>query len=223
MKFEDLKLSYGYSLQLQTANSAGQPERYSSRLIGCLPGRSILVSVPKSGGRLARFRSGQKLVVRFMIENGVGVFVALVEIQTTEPYPILHISYPESVNFKGIRNATRVAVDLLAQVTNKSKADAGALGRVTDISISGLRIGLDQAGFDIGDELEVTIPLDVNGLKRMASLAGVVRSQVNPAEPEDGGEFSYGIEFTELSEEHQLLIYAYVCGQIVQQDSSGNL
>src|SRR5690606_30080224 len=120
MRFEELKLAYGYPLQLQTNSLSGQPERFSCRLIGCLPGRSILLSVPKQSGRLVKFRTGQKIVVRMMVDNGIGIFAGIVEIQTQDPYPILHLSYPESVTFKGIRNATRVAVREKVTITNTS-------------------------------------------------------------------------------------------------------
>ena len=120
MKFEELKLTYGYPLQLQTATLAGQAERFSCRLIGCLPGRSILLSVPKQAGKLIKFRVGQKIVVRLMIDNGIGVFAGIVESQTQDPYPILHLSYPDAVTFKGIRGATRVAVREKIEITNLS-------------------------------------------------------------------------------------------------------
>lgn len=220
MKFEELKLAYGYPLQLQTNNLAGQPERFSCRLIGCLPGRSLLLSVPKQGGKLVKFRAGQKIVVRLMIDNGIGIFAGVVESLTLDPYPILHLSYPESVTFKGIRSATRVVVNEKVIVTNTSLEFPIAIeGVISDISISGARVELSDEIAEIGDVLELKAQVDIRELKRELILTGVVRSRVEPTDHQlDGILVSYGLEFNLQGEEQRLLMYAYVFNQMALQE-----
>lgn len=224
MKFEELKLAYGYPLQLQTTPSAGQPERFSCRLIGCLPGRSILLSVPKQGGRLVKFRPGQKIVVRLMVDNGIGIFASIVEIQTQEPYPLLHLSYPESVTFKGIRNATRVAVHEKIDVTNTSRElKPTAIGFISDISISGARIELVSDIAEIGNMLELRAQVDIRGIGQELILIGLIRSRVDPADNRDDGALvSYGVEFIKQSDAQHLVIYAYVFNQMALQEHSSS-
>jgi hypothetical protein len=220
MKFEDLKLNYGYSLQLQTINLAGQTERFSCRLIGCLPGRSILLSVPKVDGKLVRFRTNQKIVVRLMIDNGIGVFACLVEEQTSTPYPILHLGYPEQVTFKGIRSATRVAVaqEMIAFNHSANSTDPRT-GAIVDISISGARIELVDTFADIGDKLELRAQVSIRDIPRELILIGVVKSKGELGEGANGDELqNFGIEFTKQSDEQQLLIYTYVFNQMSLQD-----
>ncbi|MDR7091746.1 MULTISPECIES: flagellar brake protein [Cellvibrio] len=222
MKFEELKLTYGYPLQLQTATLAGQPERFSCRLIGCLPGRSILLSVPKQAGKLIKFRAGQKIVVRLMIDNGIGIFAGIVESQTQDPYPILHLSYPETVTFKGIRGATRVAVREKIEVTNISvESKIKASGFISDMSISGTRIELSDDIAEIGDILELRAQVDIRDVKRDLILTGVIRSRVDPTDNlGEGVLVSYGLEFTSQTDEHRLVMYAYVFNQIALQENS---
>ncbi|MEN0035415.1 MAG: flagellar brake protein [Cellvibrio sp.] len=222
MRFEELKLTYGYPLQLQTTNLAGQPERSSCRLIGCLPGRSILLSVPKQAGKLIKFRVGQKIVVRLMIDNGIGIFAGIVESQTLEPYPILHLSYPEAVTFKGIRGATRVAVREKIEVTNMSvEGRIKTMGFLSDMSISGARIELDEDIAQIGNTLELRAQVDIRDVRKELVLSGVIRSCVDPADnPGDGVMISYGIEFTNQSDEQRLVLYAYVFNQMALQEHS---
>ncbi|MGV8836023.1 flagellar brake protein [Cellvibrio sp.] len=222
MKFEELKLTYGYPLQLQTATLAGQPERFSCRLIGCLPGRSILLSVPKQAGKLIKFRAGQKIVVRLMIDNGIGIFAGIVESQTQDPYPILHLSYPETVTFKGIRGATRVAVREKIEVTNVSvESKIKASGFISDMSISGTRIELSEDIAEIGDTLELRAQVDIRDVKRDLILTGVIRSRVDPTDNlGEGVLVSYGLEFTSQTDEHRLVMYAYVFNQIALQENS---
>lgn len=222
MKFEELKLTYGYPLQLQTATLAGQPERFSCRLIGCLPERSILLSVPKQSGRLIRFRVGQKIIVRFMVDNGIGIFAAIVESQTQEPYPILHLSYPETVTFKGIRGATRVAVREKIEAINISQeGKSKTAGFISDMSISGSRVELNDDIADIGDTLELRTKVNIRDVERDMLLTCVVRSRVEPSD-NVGDEvlINYGVEFINQSEEQRLVMYAYVFNQIVLQDNS---
>lgn len=220
MKFEDIKLAFGYPLQLQTTSLSGQPERYSCRLIGCLPGRSLLFSVPKVSGKLVRFRVGQKIVVRFMIDNGIGIFAGTVEAQTLEPYPILHLSFPESITFKGIRSATRVAVHERVEIKTLDHPESLPLfGFMCDISINGCRIEIDEEVAELGSALELQMEVDILGLKHNFSVKGIIRSRVEPTDNlEEGVLVSYGIEFTELEEQERLVMYAYVFSHMAQQD-----
>lgn len=222
MKFEELKLTYGYPLQLQTATLGGQPERFSCRLIGCLPGRSLLFSVPKQAGKLVKFRAGQKIVVRLMIDNGIGIFAGIVESQTQDPYPILHLSYPESITFKGIRGATRIAVRERIEVTNMSEeTKRNVSGFISDMSISGTRIELGDDIAEIGDTLELRAQVDIREVKKELILTGVIRSRVDPTDNlSEGVLVSYGLEFIKQSDEQRLVMYAYVFNQMALQENS---
>lgn len=224
MKFEDLKLAYGYPLQLQTTSLSGQPERFSCRLIGCLPGRSLLLSVPKLAGKLVRFRAGQKIVVRLMIDNGIGIFAGVVETQTMDPYPILHLSFPESVTFKGIRSATRVAVQERVEILSAHGDNVQSTpGFISDISINGCRIELGADIAELGDSLTLKTEVDIRGVKRLLLLKGIVRSRVDATDNVDEGALvSYGIEFSDQSDDERLVMYAYVFSHMAQQDQTAD-
>lgn len=220
MKFEDLKLTYGYPLQLQT-NSSGQPERYSCRLVGCLPGRNIILTVPRAAGRYIRFRPGQKMVARLMVNNGVGIFTCVLENQTTDPYPMLFVSYPESVSFKGIRGATRVAVQAAVEITNHSAVEEPKVnGVIADISISGARLELADAVGDIGDRINISGVIDILGISRRLQVEAVIRSRVERStqEVDENLPAIFGVEFTEKDEDRRLLLYSYVFSQIAKDD-----
>jgi c-di-GMP-binding flagellar brake protein YcgR len=226
MKFEDMKLAYGYPLQVQTNASNGQPERFSCRLIGCLPERSILLSVPKVAGKLVRFHAGQKIVTRLMVDNGIGIFASVVESQTADPYPILHIAYPNDVSFKGIRGATRVAIDQVVSVTNLTNGDNEIkLGAIVDISISGARIEIGELIGDIGDQLQLKMQVNITGIVRVLAINAIIRSRVEAeAQPQNNkkiGMTTYGIQFIETDEDKLLLLYAYVYAQLGSEEIIG--
>lgn len=222
MKFEDLKLNYGYPLQLQIAGATpGQSDRYSCRLIGCLPERSILLSVPKVGGKLVHFKQRQKVIVRLMIDNGVGVFASQIDIQTSEPYPILHLLYPDNVTFKGIRGATRVGVEQTVLINNLAGTKSSAKGLIVDISVTGARIESPMAIGKIGDEVELVFSVLIQEVTRDLVIKAIIRSQVET--PDDtitsGVVASYGLEFTEKEEEKRLVLYAFVYSQMAIQEN----
>jgi hypothetical protein len=224
MKFEDMKLSYGYSMQLQVVGARGQPERFSCRLIGCLPEQTILVSVPKVSGKLVRFNPGQKVVTRLMVDNGIGIFASLIEAQTTDPYPILHIRYPDVVSFKGIRGATRVAIDQSVDIINLSRNNGvSEQGGIVDISITGARIELNSVMGNIGDTLQLKFEVNVAGLVRILEMEAVVRSCFSPQGQEPKNvtnkqQMTYGVQFIEPEGDRRLLLYAYVFAQIGSED-----
>jgi hypothetical protein len=224
MKFEDMKLSYGYALQLQIVGADGQSERFSCRLIGCIPERSILMSVPKAGGKPVRFKPGQKVVTRLMVDNGIGIFASVVEAQTLDPYPILHIAYPDMVSFKGIRGATRVAIDQSVNVVNTlDKYKKSLEGGIVDISITGARIELTSEIGDIGDRLQLSLVVNVAGLVRPLVMEAIIRSRFSPEVQGQKGtdKITYGLQFIEPDDDRRLLLYAYVYAQIGSEDMLG--
>lgn len=218
-----MKLIYGYPLQLQTSNTIGQPERFSCRLIGCLPGRSILLSVPKLAGKLVRFRPGQKVVARLMVDNGIGIFASIVETQTIDPYPILHISYPDNVSFKGIRGATRVAIDEPVQLINLTLiSDQTVSGNVVDVSVTGARIEAVATFGEIGHKMQVTMNVAVANIVRDLTLEGIIRSRGEVDIQNMNNTIAYGVEFLEPEEDKRLLLYAFVYAQIGSEEIIGN-
>ena len=94
MKFEDLKLGYGYPLQLQV-QVEGQVQRATSKLVGCVPGQGLLIAPPRGKARL---RSGQKIVVRIMVGNGICLFPALIQSVVTQPMPMMPMHFYNCVD-----------------------------------------------------------------------------------------------------------------------------
>lgn len=217
MTFDDLKLLPGYPLQIQVQTTTGTSERYPCRFLGALPGRALMLSVPRVNGRLLRLRPGQKIVARMMVANGVGVFTCAVESQATEPYPLLHVEYPEEVGFKGIRQATRVEVDLPVIVLNQSSLNATEMnGKLADVSISGARLELDEVLGEMGDKIQINARVEVAGMARDLTVEAVVRSRVERStqEREQKVPVVYGVEFTDTDEDRRLLLAAYVFSRI---------
>jgi len=217
MKFEEFKLQPGDPLQIQVSSSTGQSERWPCRFIGAVPKRSLLISVPRAQGRLVRLRPGQEVLVRMVVANGVGGFASRVDAQTTDPYPLIYLNYPEEINFKGVRGATRVRVEQPVMATNSSVlSEQQVRGKLADVSVTGARLEVDQVFGEIGDRILLQTQVDVAGLKRDLTIEAILRSRVKRSTQESKLALPvvYGIEFTDADEERRLLLYAYVFSQI---------
>lgn len=213
MKFEDFKLPYGYPMQLQAADS--ETARINARLLGCIPGRNIMLSQPRG----ARLRTGQKLIVRVMAANGICLFPATLESTVNLPVPMLCLSYPAAVQFKEIRGATRVDVDLGVEVANLSALEERKTqGKISDISLLGAKVELAEAIAEVGEELQLGMTVSIASLTRELSIKSLVRSRVERSTRENEEEFSavYGVEFAENEEDQLLGLYAYVYSSMAQ-------
>ncbi len=218
MKFEDLKVAYGYPLQLQTRSAGGQPQRFGCRLVGCLPGQAILVTQPRME-KGPRLRSGQKIVLRMMVANGIGLCACTVESASNTPFPVLYLSYPASVNFKQIRGATRVDVQLPVQAINTSSLnDLQFEGVIADISISGARIEMREPIGEMGDTLSLTASVLIGTLPRSLLAQAVIRSRIERSTREYAENMPavYGIEFSEDDADKLLVLHAYVYSEMAK-------
>jgi hypothetical protein len=174
--------------------------------------------VPKLAGKLVRFKQGQKVIVRLMIDNGVGVFASQIDMQTAEPYPILHLLYPDNITFKGIRSATRVGVEHSVLVNDIAHTRL-AEGVIVDISVTGARIESSVIG-KIGDEIELVSDVIIQEVRRELRIKAIIRSLVEASDDlVSTGVTSYGVEFTEAEEEKRLLLYAFVYSQMAIQEN----
>lgn len=216
MKFEEIKLPPGYPLQLQTSSSMGQAKKINCRYLGALPGKYVLISPPTN----TRLRSGQKLVVKAMVANGIAMFTATVESMIAAPETMLCLSYPSTVNMKEIRGATRVSVELMVAAENKTALEPKLIsGRITDISITGAKLELEEVIGGVGDEISIEAPIRIGDIERTLSVTAVIRARIDRSTKELDSQYPavYGIEFGRLDDDNYLLLHAYVNGEMAHE------
>jgi len=217
MKFDELKLTSGYQIQLQVSSDTNVPFKYNCRFVGSIPGKTVMVTSPRQSGKGPRLRPGLRLLVRLMIDNGICVFPATIEHMASAPFPILHLSMPASISFKEIRGATRVDVDQALSATNVTELDEpSAEGVFADISTSGARLELASAIGKVGDQLELLCDVNIGRLVRTLRVKAVIRSRIERSTKEIDHNLPavYGIEFVETDEDVLLVLYAYVYSEM---------
>lgn len=221
MNFDDLRLASGTVIQLQFIDDSR--ERYPSRLIGHLEGRSILVTHPVMDGHLLRIRNGQRVIARAMTSSAAMAFTSHVEVLCSTPYPYLHLTYPDTISTNRIRCSPRITVSMDVSITNFSEIPRSGekSARLLDISPTGARLEANADGVKVGDHISVEGLFRLSDIERTVSLPGVVRARVAGSASQTGSVQAsdhavYGVEFQSISEDVRLFLHAFVYQQMIE-------
>lgn len=222
MEHSELKVQVGESLQLQTRDGEDS-RRMHVKLVGYLPGTSLLVTTPRVADKVMIIREGQPFVVRMMLGNRIVGFAATVLRSCSRPFPYLHLSYPEEMQQITVRKAQRVRVKLFASLKNANpdfQFDKPRPATIVDISTSGvLMVSSEQLG-ELGDQVSVTCAVKIGGVEKLLSLSAMVRN-VHIERSEEHGEHSYyhGLELNLKEPQDIFALHGYVYEQIVKAQS----
>ena len=118
-----LQLKVGDVIQVQL--SAEQSDtRSMARVIGYVPGTSLLIGTPRSNGSILRVREGQPLTLRLLTGSTVYGFESSVLRVCNLPFPYLHVAYPKEFASAVVRKAQRASTNIIASVDNPDQAGA---------------------------------------------------------------------------------------------------
>lgn len=222
MQSDPLNLTLGTLLQVQATVPDDAP-RYSVRLIGALPGSSLVVTSPTVDGKVQIVREGQRFAVRALKGERVVGFVAQVLFASMRPYPHLHLEYPDEVEQIVVRNASRVSVALPATVRNTLQPnESGSLvnASLVDLSETGAKIASDSPLGNAGELLHVQFELEVSGGVEDLGLLGDIKNVGERAQQGADGtkDVHYtGVKFRTLSRFQQVLLHAWVTNRVLQE------
>lgn len=221
MSDDVLNVQVGAILQLQ-ATTPEQAPRHNVRVIGYLPGASLVVTTPTVKGNLQIVREGQRFNVRMLRGNSVMGFVAQVLQTYLKPYPHLHLEYPRDVESIMVRNAQRVAASIFATARDASEPDSPEyLHEISlmDLSASGAKLGSAESIGEVGDTLHLSFSVDVAGQQETLSLLADIRNrfQRDGIAGNDGSNV-YGVQFRSLNRFQQLLLHGWVLERLVAEN-----
>lgn len=211
---EEVRWQMGDTLWLQFKEDVAQ--RYSVNLVGCIPGKSLLVSVPSKDGKQLFMRDGQSFVVRALAGKRAYAFAAQLIKSQQFPHPYLHLSWPREVRCTVIRQDMRVPV---------SAEGFLALGTANPLPAS--VIDLSQSGASlVAPPLPGKVPAVKGGIGKLRFVANVADQQLSlelplvlrTVEPLEADFVKYGVEFAELSGRDRLVLGAYVYQELILQE-----
>lgn len=214
----DLKVKLGEQVQLQFIPADGR-ERLIAKVIGHSPGRSLIISAPKSGTGLPILREGQYFVIRMLQGSKVFGFESSVLKYYTAPFPHVHLSQPTSVECIVVRDSRRVNTQLVVSVKKASDTKLTSAAML-NTSVSGALLQTDSVLGELGEKLEISVELVVAGFEKYVRINGIIRNVSTPEDRDndnDDGLYRYGMEFIDMDEDDQIILHGYVYEQVVSQ------
>ncbi len=224
MRFSDLGLKMGDVMQLQI--SPESELRYPVKLLGYLPDCSVIISAPNAGKDKTIFvKEDQMVTLRFVVNHVASGFSAKVLAMHTRPKPYVHLEMPKQVQAVEVRNAVRVLVDVPATIINETHKSHPINVSVSNLSVLGGRFESSRKLALIGDQLSLTMTLNLDDIEKVVTLDCEVRNkgQLQSEEVEEMSQNNessvtnwYGFHFKFTEDEDRLLLKAFVYQEILR-------
>lgn len=216
LSLDTIKLMPGDALQLQPMLE-GQTERFTVHVIGVMKPKSVLVTAPVVDGKLIFVRDGQTYLVRAFSGLNVCAFKARVLKSQLQPFPYLHLSYPETVQAMRIRKAMRAPASIIVAVQQSEEGRQIGAGKMVDISVGGARMLSPALLGDKGDTLWLSFKVRLGEMEEYVKTPVVLRS-VGEEDDDQGKRMkSYGIQFGELEQSQRLIIMNLVYQHLLKE------
>lgn len=195
--FALLRLAHWTPIQLHYRTEHYE-QRYRTRYLGCIPGVSILVTMPSVNESLVLVREGQPFVVRVFAEQNAIAFGASVLRVCSAPGHYLHLEYPKRLEAVTVRAACRVPLSIIATVELDAGENASASVMVRDISLGGALLESQRELGKAGQSMRLSFKAPVLGADMMFTLDCELRNQRNEDPgPDARPSFWYGVRFLE--------------------------
>jgi c-di-GMP-binding flagellar brake protein YcgR len=220
--FEAMNLKVGDRLQAQ-APAKVSTERCFVRLIGYLPGQSMLITIPKTSNDVPlQLIEGDQLVMRvFSSKNAFG-FACDVQKVYRLPYSYMHISFPKEVQGTLIRKAARVRTKIIAKVRVEQASSADLTGVISNLSANGALLDGRRDMAETGDRLQLDFRLKLHNIEANLSLPAVVRAVLDDETLRQSGSAlaHFGLEFVDLQPNDQMLLQSMVYQKMIEDPQS---
>ncbi len=217
MKKQTLKILVGDRLQLQKVG-ADTSERYTSTVIGFVPGKSLLVSAPTVNDKSVLVRDGQQFAVRMLQGSYIQAFVAKVLHNALAPYPYLHLSFPREVESIEVRNADRADTNIPVMTKEVNLPDEKQNWKsafIKDISSTGAKLeSMSKIGAQ-DDVLLLRLKLMICEQEEKLEFQATIKHLEEPKNvgADEWGVFVSGLQFINPGRLEQVLIQNYVLEQ----------
>ncbi len=218
MKEDLLKLQPGDTIQLQFFDD--NTKRFYVKLIGYLPGHSVIVTTPRVDGKITIIKQDQLFVVRLLTGNTVCGFSARLLHSSARPYSYLHLSYPDELETTIVRKAQRLSLNWIVVVQNEEPErtfDIPETAILIDISTGGAFIKADRLLGEKGDELTLTTKVLIGDVEHTLTLPSIIRRAEIPDDHAKEIKYCYGIEFLNAEDIDKLILHGFVYEQFAKK------
>jgi hypothetical protein len=218
LDFEAVKLMPGDVLQLQPLLE-GQTERFTVRVIGVMKPKSVLVTAPMVDGKLIFVRDGQTYLVRAFSGLNVCAFKASVLKSQLQPFPYLHLSYPDKVQAMRIRKAMRAPSSIIVAIHESEEGRQTGAGKIVDISVGGAKLLATTVLGGKDQTLWLSFKVKLGDMEEYVKTPAIIR-HLSEEEDEQGKPMkSHGMQFGELSQAQRLIIMNLVYQHLLKESA----
>lgn len=210
VRFRDVGLAVGDRMMVEPPLKVGDQEGVV-RLIGWVPDKTIMVTVPDVRGWAGPLIEGDILNIRTFCGRHAFGFSTHVVKRATLPYGHLHLAFPERISTRQVRNAARVSTRITARVLDMSEPRTTI---VSNLSATGAEVLAWTPERVVGETVSLEVPIEVNKVPTGLVLNGIIR---NRHETGETGELAYGVEFFDMGAQTAVFLKSYVYESLVEQ------
>lgn len=192
----------------------GFPETYPARLLGYMPGQTVLITAPRDEGKLLTLREGQLIGVKGFSGQTIYTFNGTVQKICFVPFPYIHVSWDDGrLEKTTVRNSRRVGAHIDASlVLLLPDGEQRRSVMVNDLSTGGAEITVSGA---VTGKVRLEFSLEVAGANFPFHLTGSVRKRKDQGEQESVARF--GVAFEDLLPEQKIALHAWIHEKLVER------
>lgn len=213
-----LKLMPGDTLQLQPLLE-GQTERFNVRVIGTMKPKSVLVTAPTIEGRLIFVKDGQTYLVRAFSGLNVCAFKAKVLKSQLQPFPYLHLSYPDSVQAMRIRKSMRAPASIIVASSDSEEGRQTGAGKIVDISVGGAKILSNMRLGEKEQTLWISFKVRLDDMEEYVKIPVTIRAEGEEEDEQGKPMKSFGVQFSALAQSQRLIIMNLVYQHLLKESA----
>jgi c-di-GMP-binding flagellar brake protein YcgR len=213
MQFIDLRIPVATRMHLTIVGLDYKPQQYSAQLLGFRRDMTVLAFLTKKPTVVPSALS--TVAVRVGLQSAIVSFDSAVQQFFEQPFPYLHMAYPEKVTIEQqLRRSPRFPLDLPTTVAVQRDGTTSRPVRAhfTDISLNGARLTLEARLPEDATTVVLASSVFVAGTEQELQLLAEIRSLPEQNVP-TAGAYPYGISFIETTS-HQLLLLQALCYEL---------
>lgn len=216
---KDLDINIGMNLNMQLL--IGEPKRrHDVQVIGYLKDESVLVTMPRESGALAKIFPHDEYIVRYFKGKNIIAFKTKILHVATIPYYHLHLEFPKELEKIEIRQAERINISITAQTQSMGKKYWSV---VRDLSAGGAQVIINDEVGKANEHIELFFDLKIGNIEREIHLVALIRNvRKNKNELTEKVEYCYGVEFMDPSEQDVVFVQGFVYEQLLNNRDSGS-
>lgn len=210
MKFHELRLPVATRMTLLIQGQDYKTHHCEGTLLGYRTGDSVLVTLSKKPAQVL-IREGVKLDARVAMQMGVAQFSTRIRQLCAQPFPYLHLEYPDVITMEAIRKHPRFpfAAEMAVVAQTAFGVSTGRMpGRFLDVSVNGARIAMARELSSAVPKLTLTAKVVVSGIDQELDVNAVIRRAFGRDETLPDKAYVYGISFEDVPPLQTLLLLA---------------